>query len=261
MRHALFLPPFGELSDISLLVELAQEAEEEGLDGVFLWDHVMRPPSEPVEIADTWVALTAIAQATERVVIGPLVTPITRRRPQKLARETVSVDRLSGGRLVLGLGLGVDSGRELTAFGEIVDARHRGRRLDEGVAVLQGLWSGAPFTHDGEEFTVDDVTFQPTPVHGSIPMWFAARGDATRPVRRAARHQGLFPVDVDRDQLARMTELVHAERGSLEGFDVVALGHVVGDEAADIGVTWRLGGPGPGDGPDVARERMRQLRG
>ncbi len=261
MRHGLFLPPYGPLSDIPLVVDLALEAEAAGFDGVFLWDHVLRPPHDPIEIADTWVALAALAQATERVQLGPLVTPITRRRPQKLARETVSVDRLSGGRLVMGFGLGVDSGRELSGFGEVVDPVERGRRLDEGIEVLQALWSGEPVEHRGEAFVADGVTFLPTPVRGSIPMWFAARGDAKKPVRRAARHDGLFPVEVDRDQLARMTELVAAERGSLDGFDVACNDSVGGEELAEIGVTWLLHGPAPGADAAEVREIITRVAG
>ena len=108
MKHALFLPPFGALADPGRLVQHAVAAEGAGWDAIFLWDHVLRRPEEPQEIADPWVAMAAIAAATTRIRIGPMVTPITRRRPIKLARETTTLDHLSSGRLTLGLGLGVD---------------------------------------------------------------------------------------------------------------------------------------------------------
>lgn len=250
MRHALFLPPFGELADPSVLVDIAIAAEASGWDGLFLWDHVLRPASEPSAIADTWVALAALAAATSRIRLGPMVTPIVRRRPQKLARETVTIDHLSGGRLTLGLGLGVDSGRELSAFGEVVDAKARGAVLDEGADLLVRLWSGEVVHHAGPHFQADGVQFLPTPVQQPrIPVWFAARGDARRPVRRAARYDGLFPIEVDLDGFRRMLDVVVEERGDLDGFDVSVLAHPGVDVPAfaAAGATWAMWSFLPGE--------------
>ncbi len=115
MRHGLFVAPFDGLSDPRVVARLAAECEAAGWDGIFVWDHVLyRPPVQAV--ADPWVVLAAAATATERVLIGPMVTPVARRRPHVLARQATSLDQLSGGRLVLGVGLGLDaSGRELSA--------------------------------------------------------------------------------------------------------------------------------------------------
>lgn len=224
MRHAVFLPTFGELADPLVLVELAVAAEAAGWDGVFFWDHVLRPAGDPAENADAWTVLAAVAGATSRVRIGPMVTPLARRRPQVVARQAVTVDHLSGGRLTLGVGLGNDHGRELSAFAEIVDPRSRGHALDEAVELLVALWSGEEVHHRGPFFTADGVRFLPRPVQQPrIPLWFAARGGATAPVRRAARYDGLFPVDVDSHQFARMLDLVAADRGSLEGFDAAVM--------------------------------------
>jgi alkanesulfonate monooxygenase SsuD/methylene tetrahydromethanopterin reductase-like flavin-dependent oxidoreductase (luciferase family) len=249
VRHAVFLPPVGELADVRALVDLAVGAEERGWDGFFLWDHVLRPPAEPPEVADPWVALAAVAVLTQRLRIGPMVTPIVRRRPQKLARETVSLDHLSGGRVVLGVGLGVDSAGELSRFGEPTDPRQRGDILDEGLDLLTAMWSGASVSHTGPWFRADGVTFLPTPVQQPrIPVWVAARGDARRPVRRAARWDGLFPLDVDADGLGRMLDIVIAERGGLDGFDVaVRAGRDVelGPFAAR-GATWAMAALDPG---------------
>ncbi len=250
MRHALTIPPYGTLADPAALVEVAVAAENAGWDALFLWDHVLRRSGEPQAAADPWVAMAAIAVATERIRIGPMVTPITRRRPIKLARETTTLDHLSGGRLTLGLGLGVDTTRELSAFGEIVDARTRGERLDEGVELLCAMWSGDEVDFHGKHFTADRVVVLPRPLQQPrIPLWFAARGGAGKPVRRAARYDGLFPIEVDDTQLLRMLDVVRSERGSLDGFDVIARP----DDAdqyrryEEMGVTWAITGPSPGD--------------
>lgn len=242
MRQALFIAPFGELSDPRRVVEVAVAAEANGWHGVFLWDHVLREQSALV--GDAWITLAAIAAATDRITIGPMVTPITRRRPQRLARETVAVDRLSGGRLVVGLGLGVDSGGELSRFGEVVDPVERGRRLDEGAELLLALWSGEPVTFTGEHFRADDVRFLPRPIQEPHPpLWFAARGTAVRPLRRAGRlGDGVHAIEVDRDGLTRMLDLVVAERGDLDGFDVACNVEPGSDPAAWHGlpVTWAM---------------------
>jgi alkanesulfonate monooxygenase SsuD/methylene tetrahydromethanopterin reductase-like flavin-dependent oxidoreductase (luciferase family) len=241
MRHALYLAPFDALADLDALRDIAVAAEANGWDGVFLWDHVYRPEEQTTDIADVWLALGAIALATERIRLGPMVTPITRRRIATLARQTVTLDRLSHGRLVMGLGLGVDSGRELSAFGEVVDARVRAERLDEGAALLTALWSGERVHHTGQHYTADGVRMRPVPVQQPrIPLWFAARGSALAPVRRAARYDGLFPIEMDLAAFTRAADTIRAERGSLDGFDIC----VRADPGVDLeafaaaGATW-----------------------
>ncbi|NNE96723.1 MAG: LLM class flavin-dependent oxidoreductase [Acidimicrobiales bacterium] len=250
MFHALTIPPYGDLADPAALVELAVAAEEAGWDAVFLWDHVLRRPSDPQDTADPWVAMAAMAVATEQIRLGPMVTPITRRRPIKLARECTTLDHLSGGRLTLGLGLGVDTTRELSAFGEVVDARERGARLDEGAELLCRLWSGEEVDFRGEHFMADRVTALPRPVqHPRIPMWFAARGSARKPVRRAAGYDGLYPIEVTETDLRAMIDLVAEERGSLDGFDVIVrpTEEIPYRLLEELGVTWAIIGPVPGD--------------
>jgi alkanesulfonate monooxygenase SsuD/methylene tetrahydromethanopterin reductase-like flavin-dependent oxidoreductase (luciferase family) len=138
-RFGVSVPNFGEFGDVCVLRDLAVEAEQQGWDGFFLWDHINW---FELPMVDPRIALGAIACATERIRIGTMVTPLPRRRPWKLARETVTLDHLSGGRLVLGVGLGFPAGREFAAFGEPTDDRERAERLDEGLDVLLGLWSG-----------------------------------------------------------------------------------------------------------------------
>jgi alkanesulfonate monooxygenase SsuD/methylene tetrahydromethanopterin reductase-like flavin-dependent oxidoreductase (luciferase family) len=245
MRFALYFPPFGELSDPAAVLEVAAAAEASGWDGVFLWDHLYRDPDKIQAVADPWILLAAMAATTRRIRLGPLVTPLTRRRPQKLARETVTLDRLSGGRLTLGIGLGVDSGGELTRFGEVVDQRQRGQRLDESLELLLAFWSGEPVSHRGEHFVADGVRFLPGPLQQPrIPIWAGARGGGgLRPLRRAARLDGLYPVDTDRSQLESMLAVVATERGSLEGFDVayrVDEPRTDIDDLGRLGVTWGI---------------------
>ena len=235
-RHGVYVAPFGELSDPSVVAELAARAEERGWDGFFVWDHIAY--REPVrEIADPWITLTAVALATQRVTIGPLVTPVPRRRPHGLARETVTLDRLSGGRLVLGAGIGSETSGEFERgrFGEEPDMRERARLLDEGLDRLQAYW-------DGE--------FEPRPVQRPrIPVWVAARGPKRRPLRRAARWDAFFPIELDGPEvLAGLVEEVKGLRGPrAEGpFDIVVTNPAGTDPEPWIaaGATWCLTGFG-----------------
>lgn len=222
IRNGIYLAPFDHLSDPHALGDVAVAAEERGWHGLFLWDHVLRP--EPTrDIADAWICMAAIAMRTEHLVTGPLVTPLIRRRLSVLARQTVTLDHLARGRFVFGVGLGVDSGRELSAFGEVTDDKLRGDITDEAIVALQALWSGEQVTFHGEHVFVDGARFSPTPFQTPrIPTWFAARGDAIRPARRAGRlGDGIYPIEVDRTQLARMLDAVRNERGgTLAGFTV-----------------------------------------
>ena len=229
MHRGIFVAPFDELSDPRLVAELARETEKAGWDGFFVWDHIRY--SAPVEaVSDPWIVLAAIATATDRVRLGPLVTPLARRRIQKLARETVTLDHLSQGRLVLGVGLGGDRHGEFEPFGDPADPVERGRLLDEGLEKLAGYWDGG---------------LLPPPVQRPrIPVWVAARYPNRRPVRRAARWDGLFPIDLPGPEA--LAELV-AEVPARDGYDVIAsieLGADLGPwEAA--GATWCLTEFGP----------------
>ncbi len=248
MQHALYIAPFGELAEPSAMVEVARTAEAAGWDGLFLWDHVLRPTDEVTEIADVWITLAAMATATERVRLGPMVTPASRRRIGPLVRQTVTLDRLSGGRLTMGLGLGVDSGGELTRFGEVIDPRTRAAILDEIAAILAAAWAGDHVSHRGEHRLVDGVTFSPQPIQRPrIPLWFAARGAALRPVRRAARYDGLFLIEASVAELERAIDEVRAVRGDLDGFDVaVSVSPIDDPTLIEIpGVTWAMHSAAP----------------
>lgn len=138
MKRGLYVAPFDELADPRLLPELAMVAESRGWDGLFLWDRIAYPPSDRA-VADPWVALSAIASMTDRLPLGPMITPLSRRRVQKVARETVTLDHLSNGRLTLGVGLGNTD--DLKPYGEAIDPRERARLLDGGLERLSGFWN------------------------------------------------------------------------------------------------------------------------
>lgn len=233
VKRGIFLAPFDELVDPRLLAELARRAEAKGWDGFFLWDHVAyRRPVRAV--ADPWVALAAVASATEVLRLGPMVTPLSRRRVQKLARETVTLDHLSRGRLTLGVGLGSERNDELEPFGEIVDARQRARALDSGLQRLSAFWGGE---------------FEPRPLQlPRIPVWVAARWPNRRPVRRAARWDGLFPIDLPGpDALAVIADELRGLRAGAGGaFDLVVATRPGADFSSweRAGATWILTGFG-----------------
>jgi alkanesulfonate monooxygenase SsuD/methylene tetrahydromethanopterin reductase-like flavin-dependent oxidoreductase (luciferase family) len=211
IRSAVSLPLFDALADPAVVARLAAEAEEAGWHGVFVWDHV-RWNAPIQQVADPWITMAAIATATERVRIGPMVTPLPRRRPVKVARETATLDRLSGGRLILGVGIGLDRfAGEFSKTGEQVDDRLRGEMLDEALEILAAAWSGEPVHHHGTHYTVDDIQFLPRPVQRpGIPVWAAAFTGNRKPLRRAARCDGLFPANVDHpDTWARERAVRH----------------------------------------------------
>lgn len=249
LRSALFLPIFDELASPLVLAQLAAEAEDAGWDGVFLWDHVRW--REPIRAAtDPWIALSAIAAATERIRIGPMVTPLARRRPAKVARETASLDILSGGRLTLGVGIGSDEfGQEYSITGEDISDKVRGEKLDESLEILEAAWSGEVVRHRGQHYTVDAMQFLPRPAQRpGVPVWVGGYRGKIKPLRRAARYQGYFPIRVDNpDQLAEavanLGEL-RRQAGQLDNdeYDIVIELSPDDDPAryAAAGATWRL---------------------
>lgn len=240
MLHGLFVPPFGPLADPRVLADLAARAEAGGWDGVFLWDHVLyRDPA--THVLDPWTALAAMAMTTTRVRLGALVTPLARRRVQVLARQVAALDLLSEGRMVLGVGLGLDSsGGELSRFGEELDDRARAAMLDERLDVLDRLLSGEHVTHP----LADGVRFLPTPVQQRVPVWVGARWPNRRPLRRAAHWDGVFPIDLDDPaDLPALLAVIAEERTSTSPFDVVVQGRVSEPDErraqwAQAGATW-----------------------
>jgi len=274
MRFALYLPIAGEFSDVRVLAELAREAEQSGWDGFFIWDHLALSleGDKPWELADPWIALAVIATTTDRIRIGAMITPLARRRPAKLARETATLDRLSGGRLTLGVGLGAALGHDFEPFGEETDPRVRAEKLDEGLVVLAGLWSGERFSFEGKHYRVRESTFIPRPLQSPrIPIWVGGWWPARPPARRAARWDGMFPVSkgwpeelLTPDDYREIRVFIAEQRKSDRPFDLVVTTTLDGARPpaepeiiaayADAGVTWWLQ---ESDSAAGARDRIR----
>lgn len=255
MRYGFYLPNFGYCGDARLLGELAHEAEAAGWDGFFLWDHVRFPHQEPH--ADPWMALAVMAIRTERLRLGPMVTPLARRRPWKLARETVTLDHLSNGRLTFGVGGGILP-QEFAAFGDPSDATTRAEMLDEGLALLTALWSGEPVTHEGRHYRAKTEAFAAPVQRPRPPIWVAGTWPYRAPFRRAARWDGVFPIHknfeageiISPADLRDIVTYIGEHRTSADPFDVVASGLTQGGHTqADVdavapfqeaGATWWL---------------------
>ena len=194
LQRGLAVPCFAE--DPMELARLGIEAERAGFDGFFLWDHmVFSNTGEGPPIVDPWLVLAVVAASTTRMRLGTMITPVPRRRPWQLARETTTLDRLSNGRLILGVGIGSPAYGDFGIFHEPSGERERAELLDEGLDVLAGLWSGEKFSYQGSHFTVDPVRFTPTPVQRPrIPVWVGGVLPAARPIARAGRWDGMVPI-------------------------------------------------------------------
>jgi alkanesulfonate monooxygenase SsuD/methylene tetrahydromethanopterin reductase-like flavin-dependent oxidoreductase (luciferase family) len=272
MLYGLSLPNFAPFDDARLTADLARAGEDAGWDGVFVWDHVTWLKDDRLELADPWVLLTAVALATSRVRLGAMVTPLARRRMSVLARQTTTLDRLSGGRLVQGVGLGWPVQDEFGTFGESTDERELAGRLDESLEVLTRLWSGEEVEFAGEHLTVDRVAFRPTPVQRPrVPVWVAGQQGRARPLRRAARWDGYVPIAPDQPeglrpaQTAEIAAAVAELRPAGAGpFDLVVNGESgspaeAADQAgthAEAGATWWHEAVVPWRGMDTLRARI-----
>jgi alkanesulfonate monooxygenase SsuD/methylene tetrahydromethanopterin reductase-like flavin-dependent oxidoreductase (luciferase family) len=263
VQYALSLPNAGECGDPRILADLAALAEASSWDALFLEDYMCYTndtyhgiPGAPTY--DPWVALAAVALRTEHIRLGTSVTPVPRRRPWKLARETVTLDHLSNGRLILGVGSGDVRDPGFAQVGESLDAKQRAEVLDESLAILTGLWSGQPFSYQGKHYAIDNVTFLPTPVQSPrIPIWVGGGWPNHGPTLRAARWDGsclykqsddgswqdMTPSDV---QALRTT--VERQRATAVPFDIVVGGRQRRDDweqdralirsLAEVGATW-----------------------
>jgi alkanesulfonate monooxygenase SsuD/methylene tetrahydromethanopterin reductase-like flavin-dependent oxidoreductase (luciferase family) len=271
MRYG-FVMPFGDAREVAAA---ARAAEESGWDGIFVW--------EPVWGVDAWVCLTAAAMVTERIRLGTMLTPIARMRPWKLASETAALDNLSGGRVILAVGLGApDTG--YAAFGEVTDRRQRAELTDEGLAILTGLWAGQPFSFQGKHYTVTPTDFSPPPPpvqRPRIPIWVVGAWPRERSMLRAAQYDGLLPAAFDEGGRARqatpaelreMAAYLAPRRAVGAPFEIIVEGATPGDDrgaaAAQLapweaaGATWWLetmwGLSREAGGLDSVRRRVAQ---
>lgn len=267
MRFGIDFPNCGEYSDPQLLAQLAIEAEGAGWDACFVWDHI-QINSEPV--ADAWITLAAIATATRRIRLGPLVTPLFRRYPWKVARESVTLDHLSGGRVTLGVGLGSNAFGEISTFDGPLEDRIRAEMLDEGLAIITGLWAGERFSFSGRQYRVEQAQFLPRPLQSPrIPIWIGGTWPHRAPFRRAAGYEGAVPVAGDLSSsltpahVVELIEFVRSCRTTAAHFDVVQFGSTPGDKPRDrrivtpyarAGATWWV------ENVDPARQTLSEVR-
>ncbi|MCA1783215.1 MAG: LLM class flavin-dependent oxidoreductase [Dermatophilaceae bacterium] len=236
MRYGISVPPF---TDAATVLDWAHIAEESGWDGVFVWDHLQWDGK--VAPLDPWVVLGAMAARTDRVRLGTLVTPLSRRRPHVVAKQLVTLDHLSNGRAVLAVGLGEPPDRDFADLGDEVDPRIRAAMLDEALDVIDGLMRG-PVSHHGTFYDVE-ADFTPPPVQRPRPpIWVAGVIPNHRPLARARRWDGVVPIasraDCTPEELAR--HLASDGRPTRDGWDVVV--HwgdgIPAQEYADAGATW-----------------------
>jgi hypothetical protein len=254
VKYCLNLPIGGQAAHPSTLRDFAAVAEDAGWDAVFVEDYIVYQNHQDVPTYDPWVALAAMAVATSRIRLGTMVTPLARRRPWKLARETVTLDHLSEGRLILGAGVGDPDDFTYAAFGEQTDVALRAGIMDEALEVLTGMWSGQPFSYHGSHFRIGEITCLPQPIQQPrIPIWIGGAYPGLAPLRRAARWDGacLYPAIApgsakgsDEPLLAEHVRMIRrvidAHRTGSGPFDIVA------------------GGPERGPDPDRTRALIRQ---
>jgi len=238
MRYG-FVVPFPASREF---VELAALGERCGWDGIFTWEALFGE--------DAWVTLGAAAMATTRIRLGTLLTPVARVRPWDLASRVGTVDRLSGGRAILGAGLGALHDGWL-AFEPDEGRQVRAEKVDEGLAIYDGLMRGQPFSFDGKHYSARPTDFMlpPPPVQQPHPpVWVVGAyvpGRARqRSLERAARWDGLLPTVLEPeapegrpsytlDSFAEVVSRVRALRAEAglpwEGYDVVVEGDSTGE--------------------------------
>ena len=272
-----FVIPGGNVDSIP---QLTAEAEAAGWDGVFIPDCIsIETPDNPAgEWYDPWILLALMAVRTERVRLGTMLTPVSRRRPWKLARETVTLDQLSHGRMVLPVGLGAaedDAG--FYKVGEVMSLKERAQLMDESLDILNGLWSGKPFGYSGAHYQIQEMTLLPPPVQQPrIPIWVVGAWPREKSMQRALRWDGIMPSKKDGSNTPMTPADVRAMRSYIEErrtpstpFDIVIEGETSGDnhtQAASIvnewqqaGATWWLESMwGSGVTQDDVRRRIQQ---
>ncbi len=271
MKYGFVLPS----GDAQTAANFATDAELAGWDGFFVW--------EPVWGIDAWVALTAAAMRTTKIRLGTLLTPLSRMRPWKLASETATLDNLSGGRVILSVGLGaIDTGFE--AFGEVTDRKIRAELLDEGLDILTGLWQGQPFQYGGKHYTVKESNFMPPPPpiqKPRIPIWVVGAWPSQKSMKRVLKFDGLLPNVFDEngqhrslkpEDIREMKSFISSHRTSTTPFDIIVEGETPGADLArakeiielweDAGATWWIEAlweaPRDAEGQKMVQHRLRQ---
>ena len=253
MKYAIAISNAGETGHPRQVAELAHIAEESGWDGVFLEDYITHWSGSDSDTYDPWICLAAIAMRTERIRFGNLVTALPRRRPWKVARELLTLDHLSSGRVVLGAGLGHNVDPGLNNTGEVIDPKQRAKRLDEGLDIIDGLLKGRPFSYTGQIYKIKEMVFQPLPIQQPrIPIWIGGAWPKKGPLKRAARWDGYFTFkeegDMTTQDVITIGCAIKEDRGTLQGFELGIGGHArtgnyqrdreTMQSLAEAGVTW-----------------------
>lgn len=272
MKYGLDVSITGPYADAHLLADLAVLAEESGWDGFFVQDGLLNAGAQA--LVDPWIALSAIALRTHRLRIGALMTPLAAYLPWQVARQTVALDHLSHGRLIFGAGLG-EKTQDFVAVSEEADPRHRAEKLDEGLDLLQKLWSGETFSFHGTQYQMTEVQLLPRPLQSPrIPIWTAGYWPHRKPLRRAARFDGIYIASQTADgelltpkALQEALTYVKTQRQLVSPFDVAFAGETPmgGEQGAKMvqpytaaGVTWWLEGIWVERGSvEAMRERIR----
>jgi len=258
MRFSINVPNFGDFADARTVAKVAAAAEAAGWDALFVWDHVVHDKKlrRGQAFGDPWMLLTAAALATSRIRLGPMVTPVARRRPEQLARQVATLDSLSGGRVIFGAGLGGPIEDEFASFGDTTDPVVLAERLDEGLGLLSRYWSGETVDHEGRHYRVRDTALLPATVQRPRPpVWIAGYWPNRRPMRRAAEWDGAVPLFASArhghtpspGKVRDLADYIAAQRGDRadEPFDIVVGGvsepAAAADQIAplrDAGATW-----------------------
>lgn len=267
--------------DVHSIPEMARDAEKARWDGVFIPDAISieTPEFPPQPGYDPWIMLALIAAQTSRIRLGTLITPVSRRRPWKLARETVTLDQSSHGRLILPVGLGAaadDAG--FYGVGEVMDIKERAQLLDETLDILTGLWSGQPFSHNGKHYHIQNMRLLPPPVQSPrIPIWVVGVWPRMKSMQRVIRYDGLVPqklstdgknTSITPDDIRAIKRYIDEQRTLSTPFDIVIEGETPGDDQdqahsivrkwADAGTTWWIEARWQASNIDEIRTRIRQ---
>ena len=258
-KFGIYIANYGISNDPQDYIDLAILSENNGWDGFFLWDHVFLSSNKTQSFLDPWIILSAVAVKTKRIKLGTTVTPLARRRPWIIAKEVSTLDRLSKGRIILGVGLGV--GSEFGNFGENTDPFIRSKKLDEALHILKGLWGSKPFRFKGEFFNIKEVEFFPKPYQDKIPIWVGGHWpNFKKPFQRAARYDGIFPLklggdeNLDPNDYREIIKYLKQYRNSLDSFDIIKpiTSTSIKEEDEwindylDVGITWFVESMWPG---------------
>jgi alkanesulfonate monooxygenase SsuD/methylene tetrahydromethanopterin reductase-like flavin-dependent oxidoreductase (luciferase family) len=255
--------------DVHTVAELAYEAEQAGWDGAFYWDGIYIEQAE--HVYDPWIVMAAMALRTQHIRLSAIVTPLSRRRPWKVAREALTLDHLSRGRFTLSVGLGALDDGGFSKVGEVTDLKERAELLDESLEILTGLWSGEPFSYQGKHYQLDEMRFRPTPL-SHIPIWVIGAWPYHKSMQRALRYDGVIPTkpraEMTPDDTRAIREYVVQHRVADTPFEIVWEGTTPGDDPEkaaalvrpwqEAGVTWWMESDWATSDPETLRRRIRQ---